>query len=170
MKRSNTYLHKIQYLKIHGISGYQLFARFQVKIDFDKQLIMLSEPNKTDSVQDFHAIPLTIKDTKPFIELNAMTTSDVWHQLQLLLDLGANHKILIHERPETSLFISSALKRRRIAEGLNGEIYGYYSSLEKIRIGPISFGKSEILIPTQNTYHQESMVMKKHGSIGSKSF
>ncbi len=170
LKRSNNHLHEIKGIKIHGAFGYQLFARFQVKIDFENNLMTLVEPYKTEEIPGFHSVPLVIHDTKPFVELKAMSDNNEWHQLQMILDLGANHKLLIHDQSETSSIISNNLPKERIAEGLNGSIYGYKTSFQKIRLGAMDYPTTEILIPTIGTYHQESLELKKHGSIGSKFF
>jgi hypothetical protein len=170
LKRSNNNLHKIKGHKIHGVFGYQLFSRFQVKIDFEHELITLSEPRKTELINGFQAVPLTIHDTKPFVALDALNNQGKWHHLQVILDLGANHKILLHNLEETEPLISPNLEKRHIAEGLSGSIYGYKSAFSNIRLGTQLYSTTEILIPTISTYHQESMETKKHGSIGSKFF
>jgi len=171
LKRSNAHLHQIEGIKIHGVFGYQLLTRFRVKIDFQNDLITLSEPSRERlEVSGYHFIPLTIHDTKPFVELDVLTKNQKWNKLNLILDLGANHKILIHNQTETSSIFSTNLKKHRIAEGLNGSIFGYKSNIEKVRIGTIEYPSSEILVPTKNTYHQEALSIKKHGSIGSKFF
>jgi hypothetical protein len=170
LKRSNNNLHKIKGYKIHGVFGYQLFSRFQVKIDFEHELITLREPRKTEQINGFQAVPLTIHDTKPFVALDALNDQGKWHQLQMILDLGANHKILLHNLKETEPLISANLEKRYIAEGLSGSIYGHKSAFSNIRLGGQLYSSTDILIPTISTYHQESMEIKKHGSIGSKFF
>ncbi len=170
LNRSNHYLHEISGIKIHGIFGYQLFTRFQVKIDFKKQQLTLSEPNITDDMDDFYSIPLIIHDTKPFLKIHAMGESGKWYQLQMILDLGANHKILLHQQYDTDSLITKSHTNKRIAEGLNGAIHGNKASLGKVKIGNKLFHDTEVLIPSKKTYHQESMKIKKHGSLGCKFF
>jgi hypothetical protein len=171
LKKSNTHLHEIGGMEIHGVFGYQLLTRFSVQIDFQHELITLSEPSKGQyEIKGYQLIPLTIHDTKPFVQLDALNHNQKWARLNLILDLGANHKILIHNQPENSSIISTKLKNQRIAEGLNGSIYGYKTNFEKVRIGTIEYTSTEILIPNKNTYHQESLDLKKQGSIGSKFF
>lgn len=170
LRRSNNNLHEIKGTKIHGIFGYQLFARFRVKIDFERSLITLSEPYNGHEENGFEAIPLLIHDTKPFIEIDALSVNNEWHHLNLILDLGANHKMLVHDLPETASLISTTSQKHRIADGLNGSILGYSMQLNQVKMGGRQFSDIEMLVPTKNTYHQESMAIKKHGSIGSKFF
>lgn len=93
-----------------------------------------------------------------------------WHSLQMILDLGANHKILLHHQKDTESLIAPNLEKHRISEGLNGSIYGYKSAIAQIKLSSQLCATTDILIPTVNTYHQESMEIKKHGSLGSKFF
>ena len=68
LKRSNNYLHELKGIKIHGAFGYQLFSRFQVKIDYKNKLLTISEPYKMEKIRGFEAIPVIVRDTKPFVE------------------------------------------------------------------------------------------------------
>jgi hypothetical protein len=170
LKRSNNNLHQIKGHKIHGAFGYQLFSRFQVKIDFEHEIIILSEPYKSEQIKGYMAVPLIMHDTKPFVAVEALNAKSEWHPLQMILDLGANHKILLHRQKETESLIAPNLEKNRIAEGLNGSIYGYKSAIAQIKLGSQLYATTDILIPTITTYHQESMEIKKHGSIGSKFF
>ena len=170
LNRSNYFLHKLGGIKIHGAFGYQLFTRFQVKIDYKNHLLTLTEPSTSKRINGYEAIPIKVHDTKPFIESNILTAQNKWMQLNLILDIGANHKVLLHQHPEISNSIIFNKTRQRIAEGLNGSIYGNIAYLKNIRIGSLSFGNTEILIPTKNTYYTESTTIKKHGSIGGSFF
>jgi hypothetical protein len=170
LKKSNPYLHELNGVKIHGVFGYQLFTRFQVRIDYENQLITLNEPLQGDDIPGFNSIPIQIHDTKPFVQIHALNQNKEWEQIQLLVDVGANHQMLIHNLPKTQSIIRSNLKKQKIAEGLSGTIEGRQSRLEKVLFGEDIFNNVEILIPTKNTYHQESLGVEKHGSLGSKFF
>jgi len=169
LHRSNEYLHKMNGVKIHGIFGYQLFVRFKVKLDFKNEIMTLSEPVKKDQLQGFCAIPLAIYDTKPFIQIDASTSKENWCRLNLILDLGANHKILIQELPGIKNFYTHG-RGRRIAEGLNGSIYGTTSTFERMKLGDLHYSNVQILLPAKSSYLHEDLEIQKHGSIGSKFF
>lgn len=167
LKRSNDYLHKLKGIKIHGVFGYQLFSRFRVEIDYRNQLLTLSEPYETDNIEGFEAIPISIHDTKPFVTTHIFTKENEWQKLSLLLDLGANHKILLLNDPNPS---HKKTRNRIIAEGLSASIYGRKTFAETIRLGSVTYTNTEILIPTKATYHHESMDCEKHGAIGGMLF
>lgn len=171
LNRSNKYLHELKGTKIHGAFGYQLFTRFQVKIDYKNQLITLIEPHKASVFHGFESIPISIHDTKPFVEANFLAKKGKWKKLNLIIDLGANHKILLHDHINNKGSNINSLKQQRIAEGLSGSIYGRKEISKSIRLGSITFNDTEILIPTNTSYSNESINnIEKHGSIGGKFF
>lgn len=170
LKRSNYNLHKLKGIKIHGAFGYQLFARFQVKIDYKNQLLTLTEPVKTKNIKGFEPVPISIYDTKPFIETQILSKEKEWKKLNLLLDIGANHKILLLDESSISNSVKWANYNQRIAEGLSGSIYGIKIFANEIRLGSVAYKNTEVLIPTKNTYYHETMEIEKHGSIGGKLF
>lgn len=170
LKRSNKQLHNLKGLKIHGAFGYQLFSRFQVKINYKQHLLTLSEPDKKNKMDGFEAIPIKIHDTKPFIETSFLTKKNERKQLNLMLDLGANHKILFYENPYISDLILHENDDGRIAEGLSNTIYGIKATTNSIQLGTLIFTKIEILIPTGNSYQHESLNIEKHGALGGAFF
>jgi hypothetical protein len=170
LKRSNYNLHNLKGIKIHGAFGYQLFARFQVKIDYKNQLLTLTEPVKKKYIKGFESIPISIYDTKPFIETQILSEEKEWKKLNLLLDIGANHKILLLDESSLSNSVKWTNYNQRIAEGLGGSIYGIKLFANEIRLGSVAYKNTEVLIPTKNTYLHETLEIEKHGSIGGKLF
>ncbi|MCG8309592.1 MAG: retropepsin-like domain-containing protein [Cytophagales bacterium] len=172
LERSNRYLHKLKGVKIHGAFGYQLFARFQVIIDYDNHLITLREPYKRNKINGFEAIPISIYDTKPFVEVKFLSQNNDWHKMNLILDLGANHHLLVFDPTKVKRSYDPFRSMdHRIAEGLSGPIYGKKGLCESIKLGTLNYSNVEILVPTKRTYHRESIdEIEKHGSIGSRFF
>lgn len=170
LKKSNYYLHKLNGIKIHGAFGYQLFTRFQVKIDYKNQLLTLTEPVKMDKLIGFESIPISIHDTKPFVETHILSNEKEWKKLNLILDIGANHKVLLLDKSSLSNSQKWKNNNERIAEGLSGSIYGIKIVANEIQLGSVAYKNTEVLIPTKNTYHHEHMEVEKHGSIGGKFF
>ena len=84
----------------------------------------LSEPYKTNTLEGVDAIPISIYDTKPIIETHIFTMDDKWKKLSLILDLGANHKILLLADPTSSNSFKKTTSIQNIAEGLGASIYG----------------------------------------------
>ncbi len=171
LQNSNPYLHNLKGIKIHGVFGYQLFSRFQVKIDYRNQLITLCEPISAHELAGYDAVPLTIHDTKPFIETHFLTKRKKWQVLSLMVDLGANHKILLKDNSKISgVLFQSPQEHERIAEGLSGSIMGTRAMAHSIRIGLMNFMNTELLIPTKGTYSSETSEFQDQGTLGGAFF
>lgn len=89
LNKSNKYLHKLKGIKIHVAFGCQLFSRFQVKIDYKHKIITLTELFATNCIHGFQSIPMSIHDTKPFINTQLSTKGKKSKKLNMMLDLGA---------------------------------------------------------------------------------
>ena len=88
-----------------------------------------------------------------------------------MLDLGANHKILLLDRHNIKGAVGYISDIQRIAEGLGGSIYGRKGIAKTIKIGGVQFDNTEMLLPTKDTYHRESIDgISKQGSIGGRFF
>ncbi len=170
LKKSNNYLKELSGIKIHGVFGYQLFSRFRVRIDYKNKLLTLSEPNKMNRIGGFEAVPLTIHDTKPFIKAEIFTENNKLQRLNLILDLGANHRLLILQKDGFTNSSKKASNYQRIAEGLSGSIFGVKTYAKKIKLGSIEYTNTEVLIPSKKTYINESPGIEKHGSLGARIF
>lgn len=170
LKRFNPYLEKLKGVKIHGVFGYQLFSRFQVKIDYKKHQITLSEPSNRKQFENFEIVPIKIHDTRPFIETQFLTASKKWKKLNLLLDLGANHKVLLLDKRSITTLFNQTKEHNRIAEGLSSSIYGSKAQTKSLRLGQRHFPDIEFLIPDRDWYYHENLEIDKDGSIGGRLF
>lgn len=170
LKKSNNYLHELKGIKIHGVFGYQLFSRFQVKINYKNLLITISEPYKMDKIDGYESIPIVVHDTKPFVETHIATNDNKWQKLSLILDLGANHELLILDKSNVPNGFSNSTRSRRVAEGLSGSIYGINTIGNDIKLGSVVYKNTRIIIPTKETYQRETLKIEKHGSLGGRFF
>ena len=171
LKQSNRSLHNLKGIKIHGAFGYQLFARFQVRIDYRNNLITLTEPEKVRFIHGFKAIPISIHDTKPFVEMDFLVKKNKWSRKNLIVDLGANHQILLYRIDGIKNAPTHPYHNTKIADGLNGAIYGEKAISAATMLGEVSYRNKEVLVPSKKTYSQEDFSgFKKHGSIGGNFF
>lgn len=130
-------------------------------------MFTISEPYKTNVPEGFEAIPILIHDAKPFIDAHIFTMESKWQKLRLILDLGANHKILLQNNSNTS---KKTISNQKNAKGLGGSIFGIKTHAKSNRLGSIYYYNLAILIPTNNSYHRESMDIEKHASLGGRLF
>lgn len=122
---------------VHGIFGYELFNNFVVSIDFQAREIILMTPKSyryRKSKGDRY--PITIQDTKPYINVTAVTEGQKTLPLRVLLDTGAGHALLLDRtRNPESLPLPAKVIRAQLGRGLNGVINGNLGRIQKVQLG-----------------------------------
>jgi hypothetical protein len=150
---------------VHGIIGYELFARFVVKIDYDSNLITLYEPKSFRAPRAFEKLPLHLEEAKPFIEAEVVDEKGRRHTLKLLLDTGASHALLLHADrndialPEKTLY-------GNLGRGLLGDITGHIGRLKELKIGSSTFKEVLASFPEATSYSLSAQDQDRSGTIG----
>ena len=85
---------------VHGIIGYELFARFVVKIDYDRNVLVLYEPEKFKAPRGYTRLDLTIENAKPYLQAEIIDQTGKSHILKFLIDTGASHALLLHSHTD----------------------------------------------------------------------
>lgn len=143
--------------KYTGSFGYQLFARFQMKIDYNNQIIAAKEPNKTDKNIGFESIPIFIHDAKPFIKTGPLTKKSKFYQLNLILDLGSNLQPLLFDQYSIQGTFTHWKSEYRVAEGLSSSIYSIKRNEKSLTFGSIQYEDIAIMLPVKSIYHREKI-------------
>lgn len=131
------YLQLKNYLgeEVHGILGYEIFRRFIVEINYDSRTLTLHEPASYKPRKRFAAIPITVENTKPYLQANLYTDSSTV-PAKLMIDTGASHSLLIDASSHPSLQLPEKHLEVTVGRGLGGDIEGFIG-----RINGVSFGK-----------------------------
>src|SRR5688572_1788014 len=90
---------------VHGILGYELFSRFIVSIDYDKKELVLTRPEKFKPRRKFTTIPITIEDTKPYLQTTVAMNDSSKTRVKLLVDSGASHGLILEPDSNDTLAI-----------------------------------------------------------------
>ncbi len=127
---------------VHGIFGYDIFSNFVVTIDFQLKEIVLTQP------QRFHyrkskgdRYPITIEDTKPYLDVMALLDNQRSLPLRVVLDTGAGHALLVDRSvATTSMPLPDKVIRAQLGRGLNGVINGNLGRIRGLRVGRFELG------------------------------
>lgn len=79
--------------RIDGILGYELFARYVVRIDYDRRRLTLFEPGEASG--GGRAIPIEIRDGTPFVAAT-LRQGGVSVPARLLIDMGASSALTLY--------------------------------------------------------------------------
>ncbi len=91
--------------RIDGIIGYNLFSKFSVEVDFNKEQVILRDPLSFKPDKSFDAYPIQLHGTKPFINVNFITKDYTPDKNILMVDTGAVPALILAEElvPKTSV-------------------------------------------------------------------
>ena len=128
-------------IQIHGILGADMFRRFVVKINYQKQIISLLSP------EDFvppkgsrsFAYPMEMQRSKPYITVQTRLASDTVVRTKLLLDTGASLSLLLYTNTHPNLCMPEKTIPSNIGIGLGGFLEGYLGRIRQLTLQNITF-------------------------------
>lgn len=152
--------------EVHGILGYELFSRFVIDINYKGRYITLHKKEFFTPKRRFTPIPITIEDTKPYINGNVLFKNGYSIHGKFLIDTGASHAMLLEKQddnnriPEPQQYV-----RANLGRGLGGLIRGKISRLYYLQIGDFKFEDVIASFPDTDTY-LDSLILDRDGTIG----
>ena len=149
--------------EINGIIGGSFFSNLVMDIDYGKQKIYFTHPQKFKAPNDkgkkwwqfwrkprqYQKFPISITQHKPYLKAEVQVTRESRRELDLLLDTGASLPFLVHANTDTTIQLPSRVMIGKVGYGLSGEILGYRGKAHLMKIGEdIAF--SDILTSFQD--------------------
>lgn len=165
------YLELRNYLgaEVHGILGYELFSRFIIQMDYQRERIILYLPDRFKKRRGHQTMPIVIQDTKPFILTKTKMNDSTELSTKLLMDTGASHGLILE--PESSKLIRVPQKSLEsvIGRGLGGVITGRIGRIKSLELGKYKIEEIIANFPDPNSY-TDTLFWKKYihrnGAIG----
>lgn len=121
-------------INIHGIFGADIFRRFVVKIDYDRKVITLYDPERFDPPEGYTELPLELTRNKPYIYADAIFGDTTNARVKLLFDTGANLALLLHTKTHPNLNLPEQVVRSQFGIGLGGGMSGFVGRLQHLRV------------------------------------
>lgn len=155
-----------------GVLGSEIFNRFVVKVDYQKQTIRLYEPDKFSPPRGFKKIPIEVKDLRPFIKVTLKQKKEKPVDINLLIDTGASSALFLDAENNPEIKLPKNNIEHIVGSGLAGDIEGKVGRVKKIKIGKrFKFRKVVASYPT-NWNIKKSMDdatgnFVRYGTIGS---
>ena len=122
---------------IHGFIGTDLVKDYPVKIDFKHRKLIFYRPGyfARKKFRRYRRIPLTIDDTKPYIDLKIrLSPKHPLQKIKLLMDTGASDALWLFQgrriRPDSGM----RSLRDYFGLGFSGEIYGLRTRASELTI------------------------------------
>lgn len=150
---------------VYGIIGHDIFSRFVVEINYDKEYIELHEPKYFKPKNKFTRLPLTIENTKPYIYANLVFDDGKKIRMNLMVDTGASHPLLLDNNLE-GINLPSKTLSTVIGRGLGGDIMGELGRIENISFGNYEFENPIVSFPIEGQYSKSMKKGSRNGTIG----
>jgi hypothetical protein len=151
--------------EVYGIIGYDLFSRFVIKINYDAQYLELYEPKYFRPKGKLIRVPLNIVNTKPYIDASLTFDDDEEKKMNLMVDTGASHALLLNDNLEDIRLPEKTLKTI-IGRGLGGDIHGFLGRISNIKINSFDFDDPIVSFPTKGHYSKLIHKGSRNGTIG----
>lgn len=154
---------------VHGILGYELFSRFIIKIDYERKILTLMQPERFKPSKNHTWLPITIEDTKPYVVVGLQMNDTTSLSAKLLVDTGASHGIFLETGSNPKITIPKRHVSSVIGRGLGGEIMGQIGRIKALEIGNYLVTGVIANFPDPKTYRdtlKTSATVFRNGSIG----
>lgn len=153
---------------VHGILGYELFSRFIIKINYEKKILTVYSPGKFKKKRKYQRLPMSVEDTKPYVEGEVVLESGEVINAKLLMDSGASHGILLESASDAKIELPSHTVSSQIGRGIGGAITGRVGRLNKFSLGNYTLKNPIANFPDPNSYMDSLKIgrTKRHGTIG----
>ena len=154
--------------RIHGILGYELFSRFVVEIDYMRQQVILHRPDTFRPRRSFQEVPITIEDTKPYVDGVQLSTNDsTTIAVRLMIDTGASHALMLNRLSDERITVPERNISGYLGRGLSGEIYGQMARVTELGIDKFDLKGVTTSFPEANAFARTLSDRTPHqGNLG----
>jgi hypothetical protein len=156
---------------VQGILGFELFSRFIVDINYQKKTITLYEPEefgarRLDRKKSYHAIPITVEDTKPYCYSNLVYYNGKTFRAKFMLDTGASHALLLDVNSNEAIQFPEVSIDSHLGRGLAGDVNGKIGRLQNVDLGGFQFKDVITTFPDKDFYMQGYDDTYRNGTLG----
>ncbi len=155
-------------IDIHGIIGGDLYRDFVVKVNYSSKKITFYNPEtysykKCNNCETF---PLDFYSNKPFIDVIVQNHFGEEFEVKLLIDSGGGDALWLFENTHPKIKVSDKYFNDYLGKGLNGDIYGKRSKIDKLKIGSFVFEKASVSYPDSLTIANAFKNKERNGTLG----
>lgn len=138
-------------VNVIGILGAEFFRNTIVKVDFDRQMLTLHDPNKFNEklMKGYKQVECEFIENKFYINTKVrINNNSNQKNLKLLLDTGAAMSFLVNTASDSTLSVPEKLLPSILGQGLGGPVLGYIGKVDQFKLDSFYF-------PNILTYFQD---------------
>jgi hypothetical protein len=154
-------------IPVNGIIGYDFFANFPVKIDYQrKKIIVYSSIEKAlKKNKNFTKIPLSVINHKPYVEASVSVRNHPF-LAKLLLDTGNSDALWLFPSKINNFQLPTPYIEDYLGRGFNGDISGKKSRINTFQFSDFRLHKLTTSLPDETSIRYLKMVEDRVGSVG----
>ncbi|MBL7854475.1 MAG: aspartyl protease family protein [Cyclobacteriaceae bacterium] len=149
-------------MDVHGVLGYELFSRFIVDIDYEQRVLTLMLPERFKPGRRYAKLPISIEDTKPYVETTIQVSDTAHVAVKLMMDSGASHGLLLEQTENGQIRVPDKHVNSIIGRGLGGVITGQIGRIKSIQLGRYELEGPLVNFPDEYSYRD---TLKTSGSV-----
>src|SRR5690606_3989345 len=154
---------------INGILGSKFFDSFAVKIDYQKQRLVLFpyDYDYKKSIRKYNYVPLMIENERPYITAN-MLVDTVWTGGKMLLDMGNTAPLMLFAFLLPQFHLKEPYVEEYIGRGFNGAVYGKRNRIRKVTLADFTLDYPIVAYPDSNALFMSKLAENRIGSVGNQ--
>lgn len=150
---------------VYGIIGNDIFSQFVVEINYSRKFIQLHDPTRYKPRKKAEAVPIKIRNGKPYIEASITDFRGETIDGQWLLDTGSSNALSLYD---SSLPIPDPSIPAFLGKGLSGNVYGRLARAPEFHMGSFDFTDVITGYPDSNSLNIQITDSLWYGNIGSE--
>lgn len=158
-------------VEANGVLGSELFNRFIVEVNYEKETIRLYEPGSFKAPKGFKKIDIEVRDLRPFIQIDLKQKGQKKTKVNLLIDTGASSALFLDAQKNEDVVVPEDNIEHTLGSGLTGSIVGKVGRIRKIKVGKFKFRKVITSFPEDWQIQKEVKGQEgnliRYGTIGS---
>ena len=120
-----------------GVTGYSLFGRHAVEIDYSRETIRLHRPRSVPPDSSWVAIPLRLASNQiPWLDASVSITGRDSVPLAVYVDLASSDTIELLIRDGMKFQLPQDTREASLGTGLSGDIHGRVGTIASLALGP----------------------------------
>jgi hypothetical protein len=119
-----------------GVIGWSLFGHYAVELDYDNMLITLHPPGTFAPDASWHAIPMKLKKSIPWITASVDVLGEGSVPIECYIDFASGEAVELLVRSDAVFPIPENLEKTYLGTGLSGDIHGGVGRAASFTIGP----------------------------------
>jgi len=131
-----------------GVIGGALFFHYVVRIDMDKGVLELSEPEGWTPPAGACSVPLERENGMIFTEMKVALGAEEPVPARVVVDIGAGHALSLHQKDAGKFAAPASAVEMPVGRGLSGVVNGKTARARRIELGSFAFDSVVVGFPS----------------------